>query len=207
MTLALAARTFVAPTRDALASLLWRGRAGPAPRSVKNAVLLRYGIADATWVETGTFLGQTAEFLARSARHVFTIEPSRPLFTRAACRFAGSNVTVLNGTSESVLPDLLPTLSGPVNFWLDGHYSAGVTYCGATVTPIAAELEAIDRSLANFGPVVVLVDDVRLFGSDPGYPALSYVTEWADRAGLAWHIEHDILIMRSADQPLSRSNA
>jgi hypothetical protein len=172
----------------------------PSPPEVKRVVLVRNGAEDATWVETGTYLGDTAAFLARHARAVVTIEPEPELFRRAAQRFAGQpKVRVVNGTSEAVLPGLLPELQGPVCFWLDGHYSAGITFRGAQDTPIQQELATIEGHLSRLGSVVVLVDDIRMFtdvARDPAYPPLGVLVEWAARNGLDWHIEHDIFVAR-----------
>jgi hypothetical protein len=196
----LALRSVTTPFRDALAALRWQigGRRGPAPRWIKNDVLRRNGFPDGTWVETGTYLGQTSQFLSSFSSRVYTIEPAKALYERAKTRFARrKDVTVLHGTSEDVLPGLVPALQGPVNFWLDGHYSAGITFMGDVVSPIAAELATIEKDLARLGKVAVLVDDIRLFGTDPGYPALEVVIDWCNHVDLEWHIEHDILVMRS----------
>jgi hypothetical protein len=96
---------------------------------------------------------------------------------------------------------LLPTLTGDVNFWLDGHYSAGVTFQGDSDTPITQELATIATCLPGFRRVSVLVDDLRCF--DPtlpdlaDYPSRSFLVDWANGLGLAWHIEHDIFIART----------
>jgi len=106
----------------------------------------------------------------------------------------------LPGTSEEQLPQLLPTLSGDVNFWLDGHYSAGMTYQGSVDTPIVAELACIEGQMPRFRNIVVLIDDVRCF--DPTapefaqYPSLDLLVDWARRNRFHWHIEHDIFVAR-----------
>ena len=60
-----------------LASWVTKGFDSPSPRIVKNRVLLRNGLENAIWVETGTYRGDTTKFLARNSRKVFTIEPSK----------------------------------------------------------------------------------------------------------------------------------
>lgn len=182
----------------------WRQRAyaSPSPKRVKDAVLLRQGVANAIWVETGTFLGETTALLARHATHVYSLEPAQKLYERAAKKF-GSNprVTIIGQPSEQVFPELLPKLTGPVNFWLDGHYSAGPTFKGAIDTPIREELAAIAANLKKLSPVVVLVDDIRAFNpSVPGsesYPALDELVDWARANDLKWEIEHDIFVART----------
>jgi len=181
----------------------WAARAfaAPSPPHVKRATILRLGLPEATWVETGTFLGDTTALLALCARRVHSIEPEPKLCARAKARFAGSpNVEIHGGLSEEILPILLARLEGDVCFWLDGHYSAGVTFKGPKDTPIAEELAAIEAAAPRLGRLVVLVDDVRCF--DPSrpefadYPPKAFLIAWAERLGLVWHIEQDIFVAR-----------
>lgn len=121
---------FFSSIRD---SLQWaeRGYAAPSPHFIRRECLLRNGFPSATWVETGTFLGQTTQLLAKHATKVYSIEPEPKLFARAQKLFSSQkHVEILNGSSEDVFPVLLPNLRGDVNFWLDGHYSAGITFKG-----------------------------------------------------------------------------
>ncbi len=119
----------------------------PCPTHVKWEVLRRYGGEDRVWIETGTYYGDTTAFLAEFASHVYTIEPSPTLAAGARQRFTSrTKVSVVEGTSESALELVLGRVSGNVSFWLDGHFSAGVTFKGAQDTPILAE------KLADRGP-------------------------------------------------------
>lgn len=185
-----------------LAGLEWSQRSFtmPAPRRVKWTVLHRYGRPTDTWVETGTFLGLTTEFLAGSARHVYSIEPEPKLAAAAIRKFAGNDrVTILTGLSEAEFPKLLPQIDGPVSFWLDGHYSAGFTHRGPADTPIREELAALEQHLDRFAVITILVDDVRCFDPDDPefstYPNRSWLVNWADSHGLKWTIDTDIFVM------------
>ena len=182
----------------------WRKRAysTPVPAIIKRSCLLRNGISGATWVETGTFKGGTTEVLARLGGNVHSIEPSPKFYRRAVKKFrATPNVTLHHGTSETVFPELLASLSGSINFWLDGHYSAGETFQAESDTPILLELETIKRNFGNFETMSVMVDDVRAFDPTlPGcadYPPKRFLVDWAENLGLNWHIEHDIFVARS----------
>lgn len=179
-----------------------RQYASPSLAHIKRAVLLRLGFPQAIWVETGTFMGDTAELLSNHSKAVYTIEPDRALYEQAAARFSGgSKVKALHGLSEDVFPTLLPTLSGTVNFWLDGHYSGGITHQGPTDCPVREELQNVESNLSRYERVAVLIDDVRCF--DPSipeyadYPSLDFLVDWARKNGLAWHIEHDIFVAKS----------
>jgi len=181
-----------------------RAYAAPSPPDVKQACLLRNGIPGATWVETGTYMGHTTEILSKHGAMTYSIEPEPALFENARRRFSGTrNVEIINGTSEDIFPTLLPRISGDVNFWLDGHYSGGITYKGARDTPIADELAVIADNLGHFRGVCVLVDDLRCFESSPEnraeYPSLDSLVDWARSHELRWHIEHDILVAKRGE--------
>jgi len=182
---------------------LWKdnGFTAPAPLSVKHAVLFREGIDRGIWVETGTYLGQTTAALSSRGWTVYSVEADAELYSRAVKKFSDtSNVSVSHGASESVLEDLLPTLSGPVNFWLDAHYSGSSTYGAGANSPIAGELSVIEKNLPSISPICVLVDDLRCFNDDAGkYPSLNWLVDWATRNKLVWHIEHDIFVAKSGD--------
>ena len=171
----------------------------PAPQTVKLSVLSRYGYLDGTWVESGTYLGQTTEFLARKASQVITIEPSHELVTRARKKLSKfGNTRVIEGLSEFELPKLLSGLSGDVSFWLDGHASGGITYGRPEDTPIREELKAIAKYLERWERAAILIDDFRGFGgrgADQGdYPSRSDLVSWADENELNWTVQHDIFI-------------
>ena len=173
----------------------------PSPHFVKQTCLLRNAIQGGQWIETGTYLGQTTEILARLNQPVFSIEPEPALYSNAKKNFARyPNVEILHGTSEDIFPTLLPKLSGPVNFWLDGHYSAGITFKGPQDTPIVDELACISLHLGHFGDVCVQIDDVRCFNPKipeySTYPRLDDLVDWARSHDFDWHIEHDIFVAR-----------
>lgn len=179
----------------------------PSPNYVKRTRLIANGLPNATWVETGTYLGDTTVQLAKQGGFVITIEPDQDLYGKAVQRFRNhQNVRVINKTSEEALPELLPTLSGNIVFWLDGHYSGGVTHAGDLDTPIREELASISESLSRFESVVVAVDDVRCFNpAHPiwqQYPSLDFLVVWARDNNLQWHIEHDIFFAKSAESSL-----
>jgi hypothetical protein len=174
----------------------------PSPHFIKQACVLRNGRRGAQWVETGTFLGETTELLADHGSHVISLEPAESLYLRAKEKFKDNpKVTLLNAASEDVFPQLLKDIQGEVNFWLDGHYSAGDTFQGDLDTPIVDELSCIEKNLGNFDRLVVLVDDVRCFNPAlpeySQYPSLNYLVEWANRCSLDWHIEHDMFVAKS----------
>jgi hypothetical protein len=155
----------------------------------------------AIWVETGTYLGETTKFLSRHACKVYSIEPETILFLKAKEYFKSfHHVSILHGTSEDTFPKLLPKIKGNVNFWLDGHYSEGITYKGFRDTPIIYELNSISKNKKNFKNIAIFIDDIRCFENNieefSSYPSLDYLVKWAQKENFSWHIEHDIFVAK-----------
>lgn len=179
-----------------------RSFAAPAPMHVKRSVILRLGIPGATWIETGTYLGDTTALLARHGRSVISIEPAIELASRATDRFRDTpSVRIVCGTSEERMGPELQRIDGDTNFWLDGHYSGGPTFRGESECPVTSELRCIAEARPRLGRIRVLIDDARLFGCGaprhPDYPTLDELVQWAHSQRLDWHVEHDIFVMQS----------
>ncbi len=128
------------------------------------------------FVETGTADGYTTKALMGDFQSLITIELDYPRYLHVSTKeFLGTNVTPLHGDSTSVLREVVHWLPGPALFWLDAHYSGGVR--GDKDTPIMEELDAL---IPSKHPHVILIDDARLFGKDPAYPAMDWVEQFVD---------------------------
>lgn len=126
------------------------------------------------FVETGTYLGATVEHVKHLFDEVITIELSRELWENAQKLFAADeHVHTLCGDSAVLLPGVLADLKGRrALFWLDAHWSMGVTARGSADTAIVPELTAIaDSGQRNH---VLLIDDLNDFngGNYPTVPEL-----------------------------------
>ncbi len=145
-------------------------------------------------METGTYRGDMVEAQKRRFRRIFTIELDARLYERAVARFhADRHVVVLHGDSGRLLPEVIQRLEGPTLFWLDGHYSGGVTARGELDTPVVHELAAIlgDPSSQH----VVLIDDARCFGSGD-YPSLDEIRRQVQVARPGWNVQTEDDIIR-----------
>lgn len=150
-----------------------RGKTLPLPHIVKQRAIRelaeKHGLT--IFVETGTYYGDMVEAMKNHFCELFSIELSGELYEKARRRFAGDNrITIIRGDSGIELGKLMGKIDRPALFWLDGHYSAGVTARGEKDTPIYEELTHIFAS-QQLGHVVV-IDDARCFGVDPGYPGV-----------------------------------
>lgn len=171
----------------------------PAPNWVKWRVLNKHFVAGGTCVETGTYLGETTEYLGRHYPQVYSLEPYLPLFQQAVLRFRNSrNIIIVNKGSEAGFEEIVRKITGPVNFWLDGHFSGSGTYEGEGMTPIEHELAVIRDHQPAMTAVTVAVDDFRLFRADgiEGYPSPNALVNFANENGFEWTVERGIFIMK-----------
>lgn len=157
-----------------------------------------------TFVETGTADGYTVAGLLGEFDRVYTIELGHEAYLQCFRRFAPQpKVTCLWGSSEKVLWHVMEVLDGPAVFWLDAHYTGGAGTRGEVDTPIKKELlEVFGRSRRD----VVLIDDARLFGTDPAYPTVDWVRQFlVHYPGFHFELKDDI--MRIVPEVLSPSPA
>lgn len=149
------------------------GKPVPPPDLYKHQTIKSYGerFHLDTLIETGTFYGGTVWAVRNHFRRIISIELGQTLYERAKRLFESlEHVSIIKGDSGKVLPIVLDFINKPCLFWLDGHYSAGITACGDIQTPIIQEIEAIFAH-----PVkqhVILIDDARLFVGKDDYPKL-----------------------------------
>jgi hypothetical protein len=142
-----------------------QGKPSPPPSIVKRTAMQQYGVKynTTTFVETGTFMGDTSFYMKDYFPKVLTIELDQKLFERAVKRFKPyTNVTCYQGDSGRVLSELLNKLPKEEKclFWLDGHFSSGITAKADLNTPVSAEIESVFKHNNHH---VIFVDDARLF--------------------------------------------
>lgn len=169
----------------------------------KLKILSRYGLANSVWIETGTYRGTTTASLSKMARKVYSIEASDYLFKQAQFRFRNhSNVVILHGESPSMLKDLLPTLTGTINFWLDAHYSSGNTYKGIVDSPLVDELRIIFKYLAQFDNFRIFIDDAFYVTTneylEAGYPSMMQLDEICKAHNLSNAVLENIIMISRA---------
>lgn len=148
------------------------GSISPPPHIVKQnalrALATEYKLS--ILVETGTYFGDMVVAMKDHFAYVYSIELSEKLYECAKKRFARDrNVVILHGDSGERLGEIVEKINGPALYWLDGHFSSGFTAQGHKDTPIFKELKSIFEQGDKRS--VVVIDDARLFGSDPSYPS------------------------------------
>jgi len=147
-------------------------------------------------IETGTYKGAMIDSCKPLFKKIFSIELDRSLYEEAKVRFRKySRINLINGDSGEKLVSLLTEIHEPCLFWLDGHYSGGITAQGNVDTPIMAELKAIlTHHIKNH---VILIDDARLFIGENDYPTVDDLTTFIlnENASKRIAIENDIIII------------
>ena len=155
-----------------------KGMPYPSPHIVKQQLLNHYQqqYQLKMLIETGTYLGDMVDAQKERFERIVSIELSPDLARLAQRRFQGqSHIHILVGDSATVLMQLTPTLTEPALFWLDGHYSGGITAKGSTVCPIFGELNAIFNHNQHH---IILIDDARLFVGEDDYPTLAELSAY-----------------------------
>lgn len=124
------------------------------------------------FVETGTYLGDTIFRQKDNFKKIYSIELSEYYFGLAKKRFQGfDNINLILGDSKDKLKDILIENDEPIFFWLDGHYSTGLTAKAEDKeTPILEELTTIFDLNTKKHKHVILIDDARLFNGTHDYP-------------------------------------
>jgi tetratricopeptide (TPR) repeat protein len=127
-----------------------------------------------TFIESGTYLAETTKEAAECFECVYTVEVNREYYEQSMKSLEGlHHVALYHGDSSNVLPEILPQLKAAekkIIFWLDGHFMSSMIGEHDSVlveygyTPIRQELKAIAES--GIRNAIVLIDDIRLFGTE-----------------------------------------
>lgn len=150
-----------------------KGNPVPPPFLAKQRILEEFAkkFSLSIFIESGTYMGDMIFALKELFNQIFSIELNNNLYRRAKKRFSKfPHITILLGDSAELLPDVLSKVTKPCFFWLDAHYSGGITAKGNKETPIMEEIINIfSHSIKNH---VILIDDARCFIGKNDYPAL-----------------------------------
>lgn len=148
-----------------------------------------------TLVETGTYLGDMVQATQRSFKDIYSIELDPTLYDNAKVKFKKfSHIHLLQGDSGEVLKKLLPSIKKRCLFWLDAHYSGGITAKGSKETPVLDELESIfTHSVPNH---VILIDDARCFKENKNYPTLLELKNFVSQFKKDWIVTEEKDIIR-----------
>jgi hypothetical protein len=170
----------------------------PVPHIYKQNLIKEYAkrFNIKNFIETGTFLGIMMDSMKNEFDKLISIELSELLYTRAKELFVDQkNIEILLGNSADILPVALKNIDKPCLFWLDGHYSGGITAIADSETPILQELTIIfNHPVKNH---VILIDDARLFTGERDYPTIAGLKTFLDKnlTNYYFGIKDDIIII------------
>ena len=155
-----------------------KGKSVPPPHKIKQLAIEHYQKEHniSILIETGTYLGDMVKAQLNNFKTIYSIELGKDLWKKAVKRFEKEkHVNILLGDSGKVLIDLIPTINGSAIFWLDGHYSGGITAKGKKDSPIYEELNEILNSKFKH---IILIDDARCFNGEGDYPTIEDLKEY-----------------------------
>jgi hypothetical protein len=172
------------------------GCPSPTPHIVKQITIGEYQekFGYSTLIETGTYIGEMVEAQKAKFKKIFSIELGVELYNQARKRFSNDkHISIIKGDSGKMLSSILKRVTEPAIFWLDGHYSAGLTAKGEKERPIFEELSAIfnSRKLNH----ILLIDDARCFTGEGDYPKVDELAEFVKKKNERYQVEvkHDII--------------
>jgi hypothetical protein len=185
--------------RSRFLSLSWAlsGRPMPMPphmkvRAIEDAAI---HIHATVFIETGTYRGDTSKILSKRVHQVVSVEIDKRLATLARERFGNSNVEILEGDSAELMSSIVSRFKNQVClYWLDGHYSSGVTGGEVKPVPVQRELEEILPFLKSSD--LIIIDDIREFDGK-NYPSLDHLTSYITqiRPDLDYRTLNDMLFV------------
>lgn len=161
----------------------------PSPHALKQIVIEEYKkkYGAKILVETGTYYGDMVEAQRMHFDKIITIELSEKLWEKAVGRFKHyEHITVLKGDSGTILQTIVKDLNEKTIFWLDGHYSQGITAKGVKECPI---LEEVDAILKNNNPKhILLIDDARCFIGQGDYPTIEELAKYIQNYNSGYNV-------------------
>lgn len=183
---------------------LYSGRPIPPPPIVKQMIVKEYAnkYRVRVFIETGTYMGDMVYAVKDNFDKIYSIELDEKLFENAKKRFLNFNhISILQGDSSKVLPKIIGHIKKPSLFWLDGHFSEGITARGEKETPILYELQHIISH-----PVkdhIILIDDARCFTGQNYYPTIEFLRDLIKRRypGYVFEVKEDIIRIHKNIEP------
>ena len=175
---------------------LSKGKPGTVSHVVKQRTIKTFAqqYKIRVFIETGTYLGDMVAALSNDFDKIYSIELNEDLFKQAEKKFAGlEHITIVFGDSAQVMPEILRQIYVPCLFWINAHYSEGITAMGKKETPILEELRHICEHPINNH--VVLIGDASLFIGKNDYPSMESIKGFINNRfpGYIFNVYDDII--------------
>lgn len=170
------------------------GRPLPPPPILKQALVRRLQRESGLrlFIETGTFTGEMLWAVRRDFSRLVSIELDPALASAARARLSRHpHVTILQGDTVDLLPGVLSGRAEPALFWLDAHYTGGVSAGAGQLAPILEEIAIINA--ARRPGDIVLIDDARCFNGEQGFPKLEQIRRLCASLGGRFEVVDDVI--------------
>ena len=118
-----------------------------------------------TFIESGTYEGDTIFSLEPYFNNLFTIEYSKSLYENTKNKYMGNKINFILGDSSIIFNTLLLSIKEKSIFFLDGHWSGGLTGKSDKDCPLIEEITCINNLFVN--DAIIIIDDHRLFEKGP----------------------------------------
>lgn len=154
-----------------------RGKPQRSPHLLKQKTVREYGnrFGLRILIETGTYYGEMVSAMKSGFDEIYSIEQNPELAARAKQEFAKySHIQIIQGDSQTELPELLKTLDKPALFWLDAGYYGWSGEQGDKKR-LGIELNAILNHKTNGH--VILMDDAHGLNGQNGALTIEEVTK------------------------------
>jgi hypothetical protein len=125
-----------------------------------------------TFLETGTYKGETIFAMEPYFDNLITVEINENLFNSVSNSASNSasnklnKIKFINADSIDIFQHIFKIINDKIIFFLDAHYSAIESSYGTKPVALLDELELINKLYKNDG--IIIIGDVRLFGKNMG---------------------------------------
>lgn len=154
-----------------------RGKPQRSPHLLKQKTVAEYGskFGMRILIETGTYYGEMVSAMNSRFDMIYSIEQNPELAARAKQEFSKyRHIIIIQGDSQTALPELLKSLDKPALFWLDAGYYG---WSGEQVNKkrLGVELDAIlNHKISGH---VILMDDAHGLNGENGALTIEEVTK------------------------------
>jgi len=154
-----------------------RGRPQRSPHLLKQKTVREYGekFGLRILIETGTYYGEMVSAMKSKFDAIYSIEQNPELAARARQEFSKyGHIKIIQGNSQTALPEMLKSLEKPALFWLDAGYYGWSGEQGDK-RRLGVELDAILNHKINGH--VILMDDAHGLNGQNGALTIEEVTK------------------------------
>lgn len=153
----------------------------------------RYNIK--SFIETGTYHGAMIKEVYPYFNEIYSVEIVRNLYEENVQKYKGcKKVHLYLGDCLEKLPEMISDAkTNNLLFWLDGHYSGGITGKGKKEDPIYESLEIVFASMEGKRGYVILIDDARTFVDSRGINLNEIMDYIRENNPISLEVKYDII--------------